>query len=103
MPITKKNRPSTTKQARARRSAPKAIKLTAAYVVDRSDVSPHRVFVDVLEAEGVFTEGKTIDVARANLHKLVPIMLGEAPGQFRKKARPVPPGALCETFFVLLT
>jgi len=94
---TKKKQP-----ASGQSSKPRALRLTAAYVEDRSGASEHRVFVEVLEADGVFTEGKTVEDARKSLHKLIPVMLEEAPQQFRRKARATPPGALCETFYVLL-
>lgn len=72
--------------------------LTAAYLPAKEG----GYTVEVLEAVGVHSQGETFDEARANLHEVVALMLEEAPRQFGARAPSAPPGALLETFFVML-
>lgn len=75
----------------------RALPLTAAYIPAREG----GFAVEILEAKGVFTQGETLEEARENLLEVVGLMLEEAPRQFGRKPRPIPPGALTERIFVV--
>ncbi len=57
---------------------------------------------EILEAECVFTQGKTFEEARENLVEVIDLMLEEAPHQFGRRRRRPPPGSMTETLFLVL-
>lgn len=88
MPTTKPR-----KKARSR-----ALTLTAVYL----PTSDGWYAAEVLEASGVYTQGRTFEAARTNLIDAIRLMLEEAPHQFGKKRTKLPPGAISEKILVLL-
>ena len=85
-------------KAIARRPKRRALPLTAAYVPAKEG----GYTAEILEAASVYSQGETIEEARANLYTVVALMLEEAPHQFGRRAASPPPGALLEKLFVLL-
>ena len=76
----------------------KTLSLTAAYV----PATEGGYTAEILEATGVHSQGDTFELARANLHAAVALMLEEAPHQFGRKAAAAPPGAILEKLFALV-
>lgn len=86
------------RKRRLQRRRARTLELTAAYV----PAAGGGYVVQVLEALGVHCQGETLEKARANLHRIVALMLEEAPHRFGvRKSSPLP-GAFLEKLFVLL-
>jgi predicted RNase H-like HicB family nuclease len=86
------------RKAMAKRPKRRAMPLTAAYVPAREG----GYTAEILEAQSVYSQGKTFEEARENLYAVVALMLEEAPHQFGRRSASPPPGALLEKLFVLL-
>jgi predicted RNase H-like HicB family nuclease len=55
---------------------------------------------EVLEADGVYTQGRTLQEAIENLAEATALMLEEAPDQFHKTARRAPSRSEKVKFFI---
>lgn len=84
--------------AEPRKPRYRTVEVTAAY----HEAEEGGYWVETLDADGVFTEGDTIEEARSMLLDAVKLMLETAPHQFGKRLRPTPPGALVEKHFALI-
>lgn len=101
MPNTRNSIRETPARRRARVASKRArrlrtVTLTAAY----TRAEKGWIMAEILEAEGVYTQGRTIEEARENLLEALGLALEQAPEQIGTKRQPIPAGALTETIFL---
>lgn len=75
----------------------KATPMTAAYRRGRDGW----IVAEILEAESVYTQGRTMKEARENLIDVVGLMVEQAPHQFGVRHARKPRGAKTEKFFLI--